>query len=255
MNFRPLLMAAIGACIGVAALETFYHYGAGPNRGDIQQVIREYIVSHPEVLQEAMAEFEKRQTAAEADKARDAVKRNANAIFNSSRQVVAGNRQGDVSLVEFFDYNCPYCKQAQADLDTLMKSDDKLRVVFKEFPVLGPGSVEAAQVAVAVRMQDPSGEKYLAFRHALLGNRGQADKARALAVAREVGIDVDRLETDLASDEIKATLDENFKLAEQLGLNGTPSYVIGSDVVVGAVGLTTLKDKVKVARCGGAATC
>ena len=144
-----------------------------------------------------MAEFEKRQTVADAEKARDAVKRNSNALFNSSRQVVAGNQQGDVTLVEFFDYNCPYCKQAQADINTLMKSDDKLRVVFKEFPVLGPGSVEAAQVAVAVRMQDPTGEKYLAFRQTLLGGRGQADKARALAVARDVGVDFNRLETDL----------------------------------------------------------
>jgi protein-disulfide isomerase len=258
MNLRLLLVAVIGACLGVAGLEAYSHLKGGGNinsRAEIQQIIRDYIVGHPEVLQEAMAEFEKRQTAADAEKARDAIKRNANTIFNSTHQVVAGNRQGDVTLVEFFDYNCPYCKQAQADLNTLMKSDDKLRVVYKEFPVLGPGSVEAAQVAVAVRMQDPTGEKYSAFRQALLGNRGPADKARALAVARDAGVDFNRLEADLASDEIKTTLDENFKLAEQLGLNGTPSYVVGSDVLVGAVGLATLKDKVRQARCGGAATC
>ncbi len=257
MNFRILLIAAIGACIGVAGLETFNRYSGGgcANRGEIQQIIRDYIVAHPEVLQESMAEFEKRQTLADAEKASEAVKRNANALFNSSRHVVVGDKHGGVTLVEFFDYNCPYCKQAQNDLNALMKSDPKLRVVYKEFPVLGPNSVEAAQVAVAVRMQDPSGEKYAAFRQSLLGGRGQADKAKALAVARDVGVDFNRLETDLASDEVKATLDESFKLAEQLGLNGTPSYVVGSDVVVGAVGLPTLRDKVRIARCGGAATC
>lgn len=255
MNFKSLLIAAIGACVGVVALETYYHYSGGGSREQIQQIVRDYIVAHPEVLQESMAEFEKRQQVAEAEKARDAIKKNASALFNSSRQVVAGNPQGDVTLVEFFDYNCPYCKQAHGDMNSLIKSDDKLRVVYKDFPVLGPGSVEAAQVAVAIRMQDPSGEKSRAFRDALLGNRGQADKARALAFARDIGADMSRLETDLTSDEIKATLDENFKLAEQLGLNGTPSYVVGSDVLVGAVGVATLKEKVKTARCGAATSC
>jgi len=204
MTVRTLLIALIGAVIGFAALETYYRYGGGggSERTEIQQVIRDYIISHPELLQEAMAELEKRQTAADAVKARDAVKRNETALFNSPRQAVGGDPKGDVTLVEFFDYNCPYCKQAQNDLNTLMKSDPKLRVVFKEFPVLGPNSVEAAQVAVAVRMQDPSGEKYSAYRQALLGGRGQVDKARALAVAREVGVDFNKLEADLASDEI-----------------------------------------------------
>jgi len=258
MNFKPLLIAAIGACVGVVALETFYRYGApagGVSQTELHKIIRNYIVANPEVLQEAMAEFEKRQTVADAEKARETINRNSSLIFNSPRQVVAGNKQGDVSLVEFFDYNCPYCKQAMADLNALEGSDDKLRIVYKEFPVLGPGSVEAAQVAVAIRMQDPSGEKYLAYRKALLSSRGQADKARALAVARDVGVDMARLETDLASDEVKATLEENFKLAEQLGLNGTPSYVIGSEVAVGAIGLATLREKIRVARCSATATC
>ena len=135
-----------------------------------------------------------------------------------------------------------------------MKDDPKLKVVLKEFPVLGPGSVEAAQVAVAVRMQDKTGKKYLEFHQKLLGGRGQADKARALAVAKEVGLDMARLEKDMKSPEVKATLEENFKLAEALGLNGTPSYVIGDDVVVGAVGLDGLKEKINTARCGKA-TC
>ena len=130
----------------------------------------------------------------------------------------------------------------------LLKDDAKLKVVLKEFPVLGPGSVEAAKVAVAVRMQDKAGKKYLDFHQKLLGGRGQADRARALAVAKEVGLDMARLEKDAASDEVKATIEESMKLAEALGLNGTPSYVVGSDVVVGAVGLTALKEKVETAR-------
>ena len=164
-----------------------------------------------------------------------------------------GNTQGDVTLVEFFDYNCGYCKRALSDLTDIIKGDGKLRVVLKEFPVLGPGSVEAAQVAVAVRMQD-TGKKYFDFHQRLLGGRGQADKARALAAAKDAGFDMARIEKDMKSDEVKASIDESMKLAEALGLNGTPSYVVGSDVVVGAVGLDALKQKVNQARCGKA-TC
>jgi protein-disulfide isomerase len=258
MNLKSLLAAAVGICIGVAGIETYHRLNtetASVPRDEIEQIVREYIVAHPEVLQESMAEFEKRQAVADAEKARGAIKKNSDALFNSSRQVVAGNPSGDVTLVEFFDYNCPYCKQAHGDMNSLIKSDSKLRVVYKDFPVLGPGSVAAAQVAVAIRMQDPSGAKSQAFRDALLSNRGQADKARALAVAREIGADVGRIEADLGSDEVKATLEENFKLAEQLGLNGTPSYVVGSDVMVGAVGLATLREKVKTARCGESTSC
>jgi protein-disulfide isomerase len=182
------------------------------------------------------------------------VEQNSQAIFNSPRGVLLGNKDGDVTFVEFFDYNCGYCKRAMADMLDLLKSDPKLKVVLKEFPVLSQGSVEAAQVAVAVRMQDPTGKKYLDFHQKLLGGRGQADKARALAAAKDAGLDVNRIEKDLANPEVRATIEENFKLAEAMGMNGTPSYVIGKQVVVGAVGLEALKEKIGVARCGKA-TC
>ena len=156
-------------------------------------------------------------------------------------------------MVEFFDYNCGYCKRAMADMFDLMKADTKLRVVLKEFPVLGEGSTQAAQVAVAVRMQDKTGgKKYLDFHQKMFNGRGQADKARALAVAKEIGLDMARLEKDMASEEVKTTLAESFKLAEAMGLNGTPSYVVGTDVLIGAVGLDALREKVNGARCGKA---
>ncbi|HWZ05806.1 MAG TPA: DsbA family protein, partial [Bradyrhizobium sp.] len=216
--------------------------------------IKNYLIAHPEVLEEAMAELNKRQAAAEAEKHEASVAENSETIFNSPRGVVLGNKDGDVTFVEFFDYNCGYCKRAMADMLDLMKSDPKLRVVLKEFPVLSQGSVEAAQVAVAVRMQDPSGRKYLDFHQKLLGGRGQADKARALAAAKDAGLDVGRIEKDLASPEVRATIEENFKLADAMGMNGTPSYVIGKQIVVGAIGLEGLKQKIGVARCGKA-TC
>ena len=217
-------------------------------RTDIERIVRDYLVAHPEVLQEAMAELEKRQTAAETAKQQAGVKEHKEVLFNSPHQVTIGNQQGDVTMVEFFDYNCGYCKRAMADMLELMKNDPNLRVVLKEYPVLGPGSIEAARVAVAVRMQDKTGKKYLEFHQKLLTGRGQADKARALSVAKEIGLDVARIEKDMTSDEVRNTLQENMRVADALGLNGTPSYVIGPNVVVGALGYDVLKEKVDTAR-------
>jgi protein-disulfide isomerase len=221
-----------------------------PQKNEIERIVREYLVSHPEVLQDAIAELEKRQAAAELEKAKAAVASNSETLFNSSRQVVLGNPHGNVTMVEFFDYNCGFCKRAMADMLDLLKSDPNLKVVLKEFPVLGAGSVEAAKVAAAVRIQDKDGKKYLEFHQKLLGGRGQADKARALAVAKEVGFDIKRIEADMDGDEAKVSIEESLKLGETLGLNGTPSYVVGTDVVIGAVGLDALRTKVSAARCG-----
>jgi len=253
MKLKTALTVFVSAVVTLVAVEVYHRMMPPPaamSRTELQSIIHGYIVAHPEVLQEAMSEFEKRQQVAETEKARTAIKDQSQAIFNSSRQVTLGNRNGDVTLVEFFDYNCGYCKQALSDMNTLMKDDGKLRIVLKEFPVLGPGSTEAAQVAVALRMQDPTGEKYLVFHQKLLGSRGQADKARAMAAAQEAGADMARIEADLRSDEVKASLEESFKLAESLGINGTPSYVVGNELVVGAAGLAALKEKIKQARGG-----
>ena len=248
---RPIAAAvAMLSLICAAQAQEF----STPQRTEIERIIKEYLLKNPEVLQESMLELEKRQNAAESAKRDSTIKQNASAIFNSNRQVVIGNPQGDVNFVEFFDYNCGYCKRAMDDMLNLMKDDSKLRVVLKEFPVLGEGSVEAAQVAVAVRMQDKSGKKYLEFHRKLLTGRGQVNQARALAAAKEVGLDIPRIEKDLNSEEVRDTIQESFNLARVLGLNGTPSYVIGNEVVVGAVGLDALREKVNTARCGKA-TC
>ena len=252
MRFLARLALAASVILALGASSGRAQDFTDAQRKGIEKIIRDYLVKNPEVLQEAIAELEKKQAADEAAKHEAAVKDNADTIFNSPRQVVSGNPNGDVTFVEFFDYNCGYCKRAMSDMFDLMKNDGKLKVVLKEFPVLGPGSVEAAKVAVAVRMQDKGGKKYMEFHQKLLGGRGQADKARALAVAKEVGLDMARLEKDMQSDEVKQTIEESLKLAEKLGLNGTPSYVIGKEIVVGAVGLDALKEKVNTARCGKA---
>jgi protein-disulfide isomerase len=253
-SFRLLVPALLALALGCMPPAASAQSFSDTQRGDIETIVRNYLIAHPEVLEEAMAELNKRQTAAETEKHEASVAANAETIFNSPRGVVLGNKDGDVTFVEFFDYNCGYCKRAMADMLDLLKSDPKLKVVLKEFPVLSEGSVEAAKVAVAVRMQDPSGKKYLDFHQKLLGGRGPADKARAMAAAKDAGLDAARIEKDIASPEVRATIEENFKLAEAMGMNGTPSYVIGKQIVVGAVGLDGLKEKIGIARCGKA-TC
>src|SRR3954453_4133802 len=211
-SFRLLVSAffALAVCgMPAASAQSF----SDSQRGEIESIVRNYLIAHPEVLEEAMGELSKRQAAAEAEKHEASVSSNADKIFNSPRGVVVGNKDGDVNFVEFFDYNCGYCKRAMADMLDLMKSDPKLKVVLKEFPVLGPGSVEAARVAIAARMQDKTGKKYLDFHQKLLMGRGQADKARALAVAKETGFDMARIERDMTSDEVKVTMEESLKLA------------------------------------------
>ena len=221
---------------------------------DVQRIIKEYLIGNPDVLQAALLELIKKGqpnlaggTPQRPDKSAD-IKANAKLLFDSPRQVVLGNPQGDVTLVEFFDYNCGYCKRALGDTQALLKDDPKLRIVLKELPILGPGSTEAARVAVAVRMQDPSGAKYLAFHEKMLGDRNPANKAQAMTHAAEAGLDMARLEKDLGSDEIDKTLQESMTLARALGINGTPGYVVGETIIPGAIGAAGLKSRIATAR-------
>jgi protein-disulfide isomerase len=236
----PLATAVLVASSTAAPAQTF----SPDQQKQIESIVKQYLIAHPEVIQEVMTALDKQQKDAEAQQARATIKANNATLFNSPHQVVLGNPQGKVEMVEFFDYNCGFCKHALPDMLKLLDTDHDIKFVLREFPVLGEGSVEAARVAVAARMQDPTGAKYIQFHQKLLGGRGAADKARALAVAKEVGFDMARIQRDMASDEVKTTIDEDMKLADALGVNGTPSYVVGDELVVGAVGFDELKKKI-----------
>jgi len=272
MRLVVLFSAAISAALVAAAPrpgqaqdlrsqieEIVKDYLAG-HPDEVGQIAKDYFVKHPEAVGQILAELLKHRVASTGGTgsvppsiSKPAVDRssvvssNAKLLFDSSHQVTLGNPHGKVTLVEFFDYNCGFCKRALPDTLALLKGDPDLKVVLKEFPILGPGSVEAARVAIAVRMQDGSGEKYLAFHKELLGNPGPASKEKALDVAKDQGLDIIRIEKDLASGEVEQTLAENMKLASALGISGTPGYVIGKDVVVGAIGLMGLEQHIKTA--------
>jgi protein-disulfide isomerase len=228
---------------------------------EVGEIVKNYMIRHPEAVGQIIAELLKHRPAAStsagaggvanampAPAADAAIAGNASQLFSSPHQVTLGNPKGDVTLVEFFDYSCGFCKRALPDMLTLLKDDPKLKIVLKEFPILGPGSADAARVAVAVRMQDPDGKKYLAFHQELLGAPGPASKEKALAAAKDQGLDMARLEQDMASNEVNTTIKEDMTLANAIGIHGTPSYVIGKNLIVGAIGITALEGDIAAAR-------
>ena len=253
MTFRPAVMTVAGALAAALMIFTLPHVTRAaefskPQTSAIEKIVHDYLVQHPEVIEEAIQALQQRQQAANAAQQKAAVQAHAKQVFSAPDHVVLGNPKGNVTFVEFFDYNCGYCKHAMGDMLTLLKKDPNLKVLLKEYPILGPGSVEAAKVAVAVRMQAP--QKYLEFHTKLLGGRGHADKARALAVAKSMGLDMARIRKDMDSPDAMKMINTDRDLGQALGLNGTPSYIIGDNVVVGAVGLNELKQKIANARCG-----
>jgi protein-disulfide isomerase len=224
----------------------------------IERIVKEYFSKNPEALGAALAELIKRRVAnapagarkeaPDPQKVAAAVQDNARLLLDSPHQLSIGNRDGDVTVVEFFDYNCGYCKRALGDTVALLQDDSKLKIVLKELPILSPASIDAAKVSIAARMQDASGKLAFELHRKLLGGTGMVDKTVALAAAKDVGLDVGQIERDLASDEVRLTLEESSNLARQLGIRGTPGYVVGTTIIPGAIGVAGLKDKIAAAR-------
>lgn len=213
----------------------------------LTQLVREVLVKNPEILIEAMNALETKQQAEAGKAAKAAIAANRKAIFDDGVSYVAGNPKGDVTIVEFFDYRCGYCKQVQPSLMTLLKEDSKVRLVLKELPVLGPESVVAARAAVAA-MEQNQGAKYLDFHNAMMEFRGQITEAEVLRLAAAAKLDIAKLKADMAAPKTEQILRANLALADTLGIQGTPGFVIGDQLVPGAVPLETLRQLVKEAR-------
>jgi protein-disulfide isomerase len=241
------LLGALAGSFGARAAEF-----TPEQRTELGAIIKDYLVNNPDALRAAIDALDKRDKQVEAQARQTAVADQSAALFSSAHQANVGNPKGDAALVEFFDYNCHYCKGALPDIAKLMQDDPNLKIVLKDFPVLGPGSVEAAKVASAVRNQ-LHGDKFWQFHFKLLGSHGPVGKAEALAVAKEMGVDMERLNKDMESPDVMAGLQEVMRMADALQINGTPTFVVGQEVVVGAVGYDDLKQKIdSVHKCGRA---
>ncbi len=254
MRLFALAFAALAAAATMVALPVRADEFTPAQKQELGVFIRDYLVNNPDVLKEAIEALDKRDKATAEAERQKVVVGEAGQLFSSKYQATVGNPKGTATLVEFFDYNCHFCKGALPDVTKLMKDDPNLKIVLKDFPVLGPGSVEAAKVASAARNQLP-GDKFWAFHTKLLASHGPVGKAEALAVAKELGLDMDKLARDMESPEVKAGLQEAMQLADELQINGTPTFVVGQDLVVGAVGYDQLKEKIDAVHKCGHATC
>jgi len=245
----PVLAGLIGFSVPAFATSSFTE----PQKTEIQSIMKDYLLQNPEILRDAITELERREEVAQSLKREKALSDEKSALYTSTNQAVIGNPNGKVTLIEFFDYNCGYCKKALEDLGRLMKDNPDLRVVLRDLPILSPGSVEAAAIAAAARNQFDA-EKFWEFHKKLLSSRGPIGRAQALAVAKDLGADMDKLNKDATAQSVKDGLEENDQIAKGLSMNGTPSYVMGGEVVVGAVGYEALKAKVEnIRKCGKSA--
>jgi protein-disulfide isomerase len=222
-------------------------------KDEIGQIVHDYILAHPEILQEAAKALQEKQDQEAAETQKKTIAENADAIFHGKSDAVLGNPKGAITLVEFFDYNCPYCKHAVSDMTALIAANPDLRVVLKEFPILSDGSVEAARVAVAVNEMAP--DKYLKFHQELFSRPGQASSEKALGVATDLGLDKKAITKIANAQDVTDDLQAVHQLALDLGISGTPSYVIGAEVVPGALGVDGLQAKVNAVRQCGATIC
>ena len=174
------------------------------------------------------------------EQASQAVADHRREIFNDPSTPVGGNPQGNETIVEFFDYRCPYCKRVEPSVDAMLRQDPNLRLVYKEFPILGPVSVTAAYAALAAQRQG----EYDAFHAAMMEAHGNITDDTVYRVAASLGLDIDKLKRDMASPEFAQQIRKNLKLADALGIRGTPAFVIGDKVVPGAADIATLKSMV-----------
>lgn len=259
MIHHVLRFTAIGAVTGFLMFNPLFGSAAmaqdqafsEPQKQEIGKIVRDYLLKNPAILRDMMEALETRE-AAELTKAQsEMVSRRADDIFRSSGDVVLGNPKGDVTLVEFFDYNCGYCKRALKDLQTLIKEDKNLRVVLKEYPILSKGSAEAARASLAAARQN----KFMDYHIALMGTRGQANEAKALRIASEAGLDMTQLKADMADPDITKILRQQVSLARSLNLRGTPAYIIDDVVVPGAVGVEKLRSAIEAVREKGCKYC
>ena len=219
----------------------------------INPLIESYLLSDPKILQRMSVALDTTLKAESEAQASTAIASMQGLIYNDPGQVVLGNPEGDVTLVEFFDYNCGYCRGSLSDTDTLLKNDKNIRYVLKEFPILGPDSVAASKVSDAFRKLAP--EKYAEFSHTILASKDRASEDSVIEVATSLGVSEDALRKEMASSPNADTVKATYQLATDLGVTGTPAYVIGNEAISGAIGLDALTAKVANVRACGKTSC
>ncbi|APX88436.1 hypothetical protein BV394_00725 [Brevirhabdus pacifica] len=242
-------MAATAALITAPMMTPVALSAQEMDEAKVKSLVYEAIRENPEIVMEAVAILQKRE-----NDAASAAEQNQQSALESQRELierdpnapVVGNPDGDVTVVEFFDYNCPYCKKAAGEVKKLIEKDTNVRVVYREWPVLGEGSVYAARAALAARKQD----KYEEFHHAMMNLSGRANEESVTKVAKEIGLDLEQMKADMQDPEVDEHIATSMSLTQALGFRGTPSFVIGDALIPGLIELDQLEIYVDDAREG-----
>ncbi len=255
MTFSSILRAASKLAAGaIVTLSLSVGAWAGSfsdeQQGEIGEIVKKYLLTNPEILRDAFRELERRENEAKEKLAQKGITDNAEILYKSKLSYVAGNAEGDISMVEFFDYNCGFCKRSVADVLRFTEEDKNLRIVMKEFPILSEGSIIASRAAIASKKQG----KYWELHLALMAASGSIDnEAKVMSIAAEAGLDVEKLKADMTADSesIEKSINDNRALAQSLGINGTPAFVIDDNLVPGAMPYEQLATSVKIVRDKG----
>lgn len=252
-NERSVVMLLIGAVVMVVAVFAALRFAGGwgeedvpetaMSKADVEKIVKNYLLENGEVVIEAVERLKAKEESGRLVALQDNAKKHAAALFRESEPIVAGNPKGDVTIVEFFDYNCPYCKRGKQYVTDLLKQDGNVRLVLKEYPIQGPQSNMAAQAAVASVAQG----KYWDFHLALMGAEDLSPEA-IFATAKDVGIDVAKLKADMANPKVVQRLKDVQKLGQDVGVDATPTFFVGDKPFTGVMTLDELKEAVAAAR-------
>ena len=214
-------------------------------RAEIEDIIKDYLTNkHPEVMAEGMQNLQRKMHDAAEAKMKEGVNAAKEKIFNDPNSPVGGNPKGDVTVVEFYDFNCGYCKMSEEGVEKLLKDDKNVKFIYKDFPILGPVSVEAAKAAQASIKQG----KFVAFHDALMNKKDHLSSEIIYQTAKDVGLDVEKLKKDMESYEVKTNLGNNMQLAQDLSIQGTPMFIVGDGIYPFAMDYEKLKQAVAAAR-------
>ena len=245
-KLSSLSILSLCALVGLFAFSAYQYVLAKPivAEDEFGARVRSYLLSNPQVLREVIVELNKQDKLTAADKQNDLLPRFSSELKADGYSYVGGNPEGDVTIVEFFDYRCGYCKQSFPELMKMVEDDGNIRLILKELPVLGEASYIASQAAIASIEQG----KYLEFHTALMSNRGGLSSERVLSIASDVGLDVEALQADMQSDKTQEVIEKNHALAKQLDISGTPAFLIGEEFIPGAISGDQMRQLVAIAR-------
>ncbi len=242
---KVLPVLGVAVLLGAAAFPQFVQAQSGVNKEEIQAIVKEYLTANPEIVIQAIEAYQTKQQQQEEASQAEALKKNKDAILNMGSPM-AGNPNGDVVVVEFFDYNCGYCKKALPDIKKLIDEDKNVKVIFKELPILSDSSEMAARWALAADKQG----KYWDYHVALMNFTGPKTKETLTALAKEAGLDAEKLAKDAESKAVREMLEKTSALSRELGIRGTPAFIINDMLAPGYMGYDSMKEAVDAARAG-----